>query len=159
MKGSLATWQKEREREHQAGSFSSSLGSSGKDWSGDDWPRWWSGWGASGRAVSSLSLFEEECFWLITLPSCPLFLCQTSSFLGGRGDGRQWRAPHAPPCFPPFLSPLRFLQMACAAHTSALCANHAHQLQIYCLNKQTHTHTEAHLFAQLCDWFDSKFLA
>lgn len=46
-----------------------------------------------------------------------------------------------PPLFLPSTSKLRFLQMASAAHTSALCANHAHRLQIFCLSLHTHTNT------------------
>lgn len=49
---------------------------------------------------------------------------------------------HPPPPFPSSTSPLHSLQMASAAHTSALCANHAHRLQILCLSR--HAHTQAH---------------
>lgn len=64
-----------------------------------------------------------------------IFLSNHSEFffLGGGGQAKQ------PPPLPSTTSPLRFLQMASAAHTSALCANHAHRLQILCLSRRAHT--------------------
>lgn len=61
--------------------------------------------------------------------------------------GGEWRRTTLPP-FPPSTSPLRFLQMASAAHTSALCANHAHRLQILCLSRHTYTHKLTQITSQ-----------
>lgn len=71
----------------------------------------------AGCVFSCLPLFVSQYFWLITLPSFPLSSCQTTRpFL-------YWGAP--PPPVLSTNSPLHFLQLASAAHTSALCANHA----------------------------------
>lgn len=55
--------------------------------------------------------------------------------------GEWWKTPPLSLSFPPSTTPLLFLQMAFAAHTSALCANHAHRLQILFLSEHKHTHS------------------
>lgn len=126
-----------------------------KVWSNDEGQQWWSGQAASGRVVSLVSLYLSGCVfdWLHShrFLYAPVRLVVFFSGVEGgwvvvvvKGGGVTPPPTHTlppPPLFLPSTSKLRFLQMASAAHTSALCANHAHRLQIFCLSLHTHTNT------------------